>query len=332
MKGRLKRPVEFSSVSLSYMSIGYEVMVTALQMTNAYACVANGGMMMKPFIIKRILSPDGRLVKEIQPIEIRNVISKTTAKILTELLVGVVERGTGIDARIDNIRIAGKTGTSQKLVDGEYSKSKYTSSFIGYFPAENPQIVISVIIDAPRSGEYYGGKVAAPIFRNIAQRIIDLTGLHEYSAPDFMATNVLTSGTIRQPVQPEAEHENNLNLVNFDVSDAVKILKDKGLEYEIEGLKKNAIVTNQNEFTDEKGVKKVKLTTSKDNLGASQRETSLKMPELQGVSMRKCIKILSSLGIDYKVSGNGKVLSQTPQPGATLNKNELIVINCGSTN
>ncbi len=329
MKGRLKRPVEFSPVSLNYMSIGYEVLVTALQMTNAYACVANGGMMMKPFIIRKILAPDGTLVKEFQPIEIRNVISKTTAKTLTELLVGVVERGTGKDAKIDNIRIAGKTGTSQKLVEGEYSKSKYTSSFIGFFPAENPQIVVSVIIDAPGSGEYYGGKVAAPVFKKIAERIIDLTGLHEYSSPDNMASNIVMTGNI-QPLDEQQSEGDNLNLINFDVSDAVKILNEKGFDYEIEGPKKNAVVVDEKSVSNEKGEKKIKLITANGNDNKSLKDLNVKMPDLRGMSLRKCIKMMSTLGIDidYKISGCGKVLSQAPDAGELITKNQTIVISC----
>jgi cell division protein FtsI/penicillin-binding protein 2 len=331
MKGRLKRPVEFSPVSLDYMSIGYEVLVNALQMTNAYACVANGGMMMKPFIIKRILSPDGKVVKENQPTEIRNVISKTTARTLTELLTGVVERGTGIDARIDNIKIAGKTGTSQKLVEGEYSKSKYTSSFIGYFPAENPQMVISVIIDAPGSGEYYGGKVAAPVFKNIARRIIDLTGLHEYSAPDYMASNIVLAGNVQQNHTPEQPVGNDvLNFVNFDVSDAVKILKEKEIGFVIEGPVKNAIVTGEESFTDEKGVKKIRLFTSGGSLPVkSVKENPAVMPYLKSLSVRKCINVLSSLGVNYKIEGSGRVLRQNPEAGAVINKDQTVIVTCG---
>ena len=328
MKGRLKRPVEFSPVSLDYMSIGYEVLVNALQMTNAYACVANGGMMMKPFIIKKILSPEGKIIKEFQPTEIRNVISKTTARTLTELLTGVVDRGTGIDAKIENIKIAGKTGTSQKLVEGKYSKSKYTSSFIGYFPAENPQMVISVIIDAPGSGEYYGGKVAAPVFKNIAKRIIDLTGLHEYSSPDYMASNVVLAGNTQQyqTVQPA----DVLNFVNFDVSDAVKILNEKEIEFVIEGAKKNAVIISQNEFVDENGVKKIRLITSGGSSGIkSIKESGLIMPDLKGLSLRKCINILSSLGANYKIEGFGRVLTQNPEAGATINRNQTIIVSCG---
>lgn len=321
MKGRLKRPVEFSPVTLNYMSIGYEVLVTALQMANAYACVANGGMMMKPFIIKKILAPDGTLLKEFKPVEIRNVISKQTSKILTELFVGVVERGTGIDARIDNIKIAGKTGTSQKMVEGKYSKSKYTSSFIGYFPAENPQIVIAVIIDAPGAGEYYGGKVSAPIFKRIAERIINLTGLHEYSVPEYNAEVVQVNNI--------PDEFSSLNLVNFEVSDAIKILNENEIPFEVEGKRKNAVVVSQSSVTGEDGVKKVKLITSgSESVNNDLKESSLKMPDLKGMSVRKCIKVISAMGLNYKMNGNGKVVTQIPEPGTTITGNQQIIINC----
>ncbi|MBN8584942.1 MAG: transpeptidase family protein [Ignavibacteria bacterium] len=321
MKGRLKKPVEFSPVTLNYMSIGYEVLVTALQMANAYACVANGGMMMKPFIIKKILAPDGTLLKEYKPVEIRNVISKNTAKMLTELFVGVVERGTGKDAYIENIKVAGKTGTSQKMVEGKYSKSKYTSSFIGYFPAENPQIVVAVIMDAPGNGEIYGGKVSAPIFRKISERIINLTGLHEFSAPEYNADVVLTSDN--------KVDKTPLNLVNFDISDAVKFLNENEMPFEVEGPRKNAIVISQESITDEKGIKKIKLVTAGAN-DKYTKDNSIKMPDLHGMSVRKCIKIMSTLGVDYKVNGSGKVTVQVPEAGTQLAKNQTVIINCDS--
>lgn len=323
MKGRLKKPVEFSPVSLNYMAIGYEVLVTAMQMTNAYACVANGGMMMKPFVIKKILAPDGTLLKEYQPVEIRNVISKNTAKQLTELFVGVVQNGTGKDAQIENIKIAGKTGTSQKMVEGKYSKSKYTSSFIGYFPAEDPQIVVSVIIDAPGAGEYYGGKVSAPIFRKIAERIINITGLHEFNGPENEANVVMT-------VNPKQDNS-SVNLVNFDISDAVKFLNDNEIPFEIEGPKKNAVVISQSIASDDKGKKIMKLVTAGGNSdNRSAKDNNVKMPDLKGMSLRKCIKMMSSLGMDFKVNGSGKVSNQQPEAGAVLGKNQTVIINCDS--
>lgn len=323
MKGKLKRPVEFSKGTLSYMSIGYEVLVTALQMTNAYACVANGGMMMKPYIIKKILAPDGTLIKEFKPVEIRNVISKQTSKILTELFVGVVEAGTGVDARIDNIKIAGKTGTSQKMVDGKYSNSKHNSSFIGYFPAENPQIVIAVIIDAPGAGEYYGGKVSAPIFKRIAERIINLTGLHEFSAPEYNAEVF--------QVNNESDEFKSLNLINFEVSDAIKILNENEIPFEVEGKRKNAVVVSQSSVTNEDGAKMIKLiTTESDIVNRIQNEQNIKMPDVKGMSVRKCLKILSAMGVTYKINGNGKVVTQLPEPGTIIARNQMIIINCDS--
>jgi cell division protein FtsI/penicillin-binding protein 2 len=329
VKGRLKRPVEFSPVSLNYMAIGYEVLVTALQMTNAYACVANGGMMMKPFIIRKILAPDGTTIKEFRPSEIRNVISKNTARTLTELFVGVVESGTGKDAKIENVKIAGKTGTSQKLIEGNYSKSKYTSSFIGYFPAENPQIVVAVIIDAPGAGEYYGGKVSAPIFRKIAERIINLTGLHEYSEPEHEASIVLAGNN---PQQYENSND-KLNLKNFDISDAVRFLKENQIAFEIEGPKKNAIVLSHNYFKNENDDKVLNLITTEIKDGIlTQPHNNYKMPELRGMSLRKCIKKMSSLGIEYKISGSGKVIQQSPEPGTIMSQNQTAVITCGYSN
>jgi cell division protein FtsI/penicillin-binding protein 2 len=324
MKGYLKKPVEFSSVSLNYMAIGYEVLVTALQMTNAYACVANDGVLMKPFIVKKILSPDGKVLKENKPVEVRKVISKNTAKTLTELFVGVVERGTGKDAKLDNIKIAGKTGTSQKLVEGKYSKSKYTSSFIGYFPAENPQIVISVIIDAPGAGEYYGGKVSAPIFRKIAERIINSASIFEFSQPDKNENFEYAS---------DLNYDNSfINLANFELSDAAAILNELNIEYEIIGPDNNAFVSNQEIIVTE-NKKKIRLFTSPSNKFVSYiKESPVKMPDLKGLSLRKCIKILSALGIEYHISGTGIVTEQFPESGTVLSNQHKIIIKCSANN
>ncbi|MCX7877866.1 MAG: penicillin-binding transpeptidase domain-containing protein [Ignavibacteria bacterium] len=314
MKGRLKKPVEFSPVSMNYMSIGYEILVNTMQMTNAYACVANGGTLMKPYVVKKVLSPDGKLIHENRPTEIRKVISPRTAKTLTELLVGVVERGTGRDAKIEGMKIAGKTGTSQKFIDGNYSKSQYTSSFIGYFPAENPVLVISVIIDAPSAGEYYGGKVSAPVFRRIAERIINLTGLHEYSVPE-------TDNLTQMQDESIVLSEEFINLVNFDVEDALNILKEKNIKFEIEGPQKNGIVTEQKKLTGPSGDSGIKLVTS---AGYNSKDLKL-MPDFKGMSLRKCLKVLSSLGVEYRVEGFGRVIAQFPEAGSEIGNNTVVI-------
>lgn len=335
-KGYLKKPVEFSPVSLRYMAIGYEVMVTALQMANAYACVANDGVLMKPYVIRKVLTPDGSVIKEQEPTPVRNVISKKTARTLTELLYGVVERGTGREAHIDNIKVAGKTGTSQKLVDGKYSKKSYTASFIGYFPAENPQIVIAVIIDAPRSGSYYGGSVAAPVFRKIAERIISLGSLIDYSIPEnYQQGNsgvVFTSS--KNNYDNSAVDKSTLNLTNFEISDAVRLLKESNIEYEIKGPKKNALVIDQNVVRGSRidEIKKVTLITKSSMDFEKPGKVEARMPYVTGLSLRKCVKMVSSLGCDYKINGSGKVVGQVPQAGSVLTGSQKIIINCDIAN
>ena len=321
-KGRLKKPVEFSPVSIDFMSIGYEIMVTALQMTNAFACIANNGTLMKPFVIKKILSPDGRIIKHNKPVEIRKVVSPETARILTDLLVGVVERGTGKDAALENFRVAGKTGTSQKLVQGSYSKSKYTSSFIGYFPAESPQIVISVIIDSPGAGEYYGGKVSAPVFRRVAERIINLAEFHEYPEPE----------SVTEAVYASDNHINTdyiteyINLINSDLEDAVNILEEKNIRYEISGEKENSYVSGQKVIKGSDGKTRIILLTEK----IKNHHGSVKLPDLKGMSIRKCIKILSSMDIKFEITGSGKVTEQFPSAGAEVTQNQTVLIKCSN--
>ncbi len=334
VKGYLKKPVDFSSVSLRYMAIGYEVLVTAVQMANAYACIANDGILMKPYIIRKELSPDGSVIREQIPTPVRTVISKRTARTLTELLYGVVERGTGKEARIENIKIAGKTGTSQKLVDGQYSKKSYTASFIGYFPAEDPQIVVVVIVDAPRSGSYYGGSVSAPIFKRITERIISLGSLIDYSYPENYMTN--NSDVLQVSGKPEgvdSYNEQSLNLTDFDINDAARFLKENNIEFEIEGPKKNAIVVDQKVTRGSKAgtIEKVLLYT-KNSSESKPVKDNIKMPDVKGLSLRKCVKLVSSLGFEYKINGSGKVISQLPEAGAVLTKSQQIVINCESLN
>jgi len=324
MKGLLKKPVEYSPVSLNSMAIGYEVMVTALQMANSYACIANGGTLMKPFVVKRELSPDGKIVKENKPVEVRTVVSRQTALELTELLVGAVERGTGVDARISNMKVAGKTGTSRKVVNGKYSESKYTSSFIGFFPAENPVVIIAVVIDAPMSGDYYGGKVAAPIFKKIAERIIALTGLHEFSSPDFNSSYAIN--TSFDPYGTETG--GNLNLVNFDINDAAKMLVERSINFDVEGPAKNSVVVDTKYINDEDGNSIMKLITKGKDIDPLENQQEIKMPELRGMSLRGCIKALSSLGIEYKITGSGKVSAQSLEPGSIVVKNQIVSVSC----
>lgn len=172
ISGMAKEPRFWSKISIATVPMGQEVGVTALQLASAISVIANGGQLMKPYIVKEIRDQYAEPIKQFSPKMIRKVISLETAQRATKILAGVVEEGTGKLARIDGIAVAGKTGTGQKLEpNGTYSHSKFTASFIGFAPAEDPSIVIAVIVDEPHP-YYFGGVVAAPVFKNVAEDVL----------------------------------------------------------------------------------------------------------------------------------------------------------------
>ncbi|OGU56319.1 MAG: hypothetical protein A2X64_08790 [Ignavibacteria bacterium GWF2_33_9] len=170
-KGQLPRREQITRVMQRSIGYGYAISTTPLQMLCAYCVAANQGKLVKPYIVKSVTKSDGTVVYRGEPKVIRRVISKETANLLKSLFTGIVDRGTGKAVRIKNLKIAGKTGTSRRLKDGIYV-NQYNASFVGFLPEENPQIAMIVVLYNPK-GNIYGGTTAAPIFRNIALRIIN---------------------------------------------------------------------------------------------------------------------------------------------------------------
>jgi len=185
--GKLKKPNQWSAYTKTFMSFGYEVAVTPIQLIIAYSAILNGGILYEPHILKSITDNNGNIKSEIEPNPIRRVISKETSNRITGILRGAVERGTGLLAKSELISVGGKTGTSQKYIDGNYSKQNYNTSFVGFFPADNPKFVCLVLVDAPQV-EKYGGKVASPIFKKIAERILKID-LKKYQVPERYDVN-----------------------------------------------------------------------------------------------------------------------------------------------
>jgi len=174
VRGILRRPDNWSGTSIAALSIGQEIGVTPLQILRAYCAIANGGLLMRPYIVSEIISPQGEVIKRVKPRVIRRVISSETAETIRDILKTVVEEGgTGRRAYIKGNLVAGKTGTAQ-MVDsetGRYSRDRYASSFIGFVPADDPVIALIVVIYEPQ-GARYGGIVAAPVFRRIVEHTL----------------------------------------------------------------------------------------------------------------------------------------------------------------
>ncbi|MGC9045753.1 MAG: peptidoglycan D,D-transpeptidase FtsI family protein [Thermodesulfovibrio sp.] len=173
ISGYIRSPQKWSGTSIGAIPIGQEVGVTALQILRAYSAIANGGYLVKPFVVSDIRSPDGNILYK-SVIQRQKIISDKTAKIMREILKKVTEQGgTATQAKLDGNDVAGKTGTAQKYdpKTHRYSKDRFVSSFVGFIPAQNPRIAMIVVIQDPK-GAHYGGVVAAPVFKAIADEAL----------------------------------------------------------------------------------------------------------------------------------------------------------------
>lgn len=177
--GVVRRPSSWSRTTRTSMSIGYGIAVTPIQLLTAYSAVANGGTLLAPYLVAERRTFKGETRWTAAPDTVRQVIEPETAAQLTEALQKVVEDGTATAARIETLPIAGKTGTALAAQGGEYTRNQTRASFVGSFPADDPEVALLVLVGAPRNG-MYGGDVAAPIFNRIARRwLTTLPGVSE---------------------------------------------------------------------------------------------------------------------------------------------------------
>jgi len=211
--GLVRRPEGWSGIDLATHAFGQGISTTPLQMVMAYAAIANGGFLMRPYVTRRVLSPRGEVLLENQPQVVRRVISEKNSKLLAAMLRDVTnEGGTGTMANIEGFEVAGKTGTAQKAdtIHGGYSK-KRVGSFVGFVPANDPRLVALVLIDEPEA-QVYGGVVAAPVFRNIAQGALRrLAVAPEKATPVSATAKQMDSTTPRMVKRIEAHAPSHID-------------------------------------------------------------------------------------------------------------------------
>jgi len=244
-KGKLRQTNNWSEMSLAEVSIGYEVGVTALQLASAYAAIANGGYLIKPSLIKQILSAKGEVIYSEKPEIIRKIANPEIMETVKDMLVDVVQYGTGEKAKIKGWSIAGKTGTAYKFIDGAYS-NKYISNFAGFFPAEKPQVVGVIILDEPKYGYHWGGYGAAPVFRRIAQRIINVDDSIKHHKKEKRPTETVIANNDNEKSLIALSTVNSLkkyqdgyaivpNVRGMSIRKAKSILKKSNLRAKFEG-------------------------------------------------------------------------------------------------
>jgi membrane peptidoglycan carboxypeptidase len=276
--------------------------------------VANGGFLLKPYIVKKVVTSTDETVQETEPQRVRRVISDQVARTLTQFFEGVVQRGTATAAKIEEVRIAGKTGTSKKHIGG-YQTGSYTASFVGFFPVEDPQIVCLVMVDNPRRGSYFGGQVSAPIFRSIAERIMS-TGLHAPRSDRGSVIARLDTSTLHAVPDVRA----------MKLDAARHLLSQRGFRAEIVGG--GDIVLRQSPEAGSKiepGDTVILFLTARDKVVPGGY---VETPDLRGLTIRRAMNRLAIERMVSTVNGSGLVVSQIPSPGEKVKVGTRVYLNC----
>ncbi len=284
----------WSKITLPWMSIGYEIKLTPMQILAFYNAIANSGKKVKPMFVKEIREA-GKTIKTFNTEVLeKSICSKSTIKQAQEMLEGVVERGTGKSLNNSAYKIAGKTGTAQIAKGSEgYDKNNYNASFVGYFPTENPKYSCIVVISKPSTGLYYASSVAAPVFKEIADKV--------YST--------------------QLDIQQNRLLAYLDNSTPLaKTGKQSDLLYIYRSLNLPVVVTDS---VDEWAVT---LPEENDVVLRTRRITHGIVPNVIGMGAKDAVYILEKIGLTVRLHGKGTIIKQSISPGSTITKGREIVL------
>ena len=323
IKGYVRKPDRWGTNSKRYMAFGYELTATAIQMASAYSTIANMGIVMKPYVIMKRTAPDGT-AQETHPQEIRRVVSEATCRTLIGMMRGVVDSGTATTAKIKGIAIAGKTGTAQQLVAGHYSKEHYTSSFAGFFPAENPEYMILVILRSPHNG-YYGGAVSAPIWREIAMHLLESEGKLPPEARTAQPETtprvdegapIIIDGTVL--AQRERQETRELPEVRGMTAEAGRsLLASQG--FIVVGAHQNGVQQGMIEKLERAGGDSVRLQID-THLSDGAEPVKVNVPDFVKLPMARAMQFGALNGVRTKLVGQGTIKRQFPEPGISVDQ------------
>ncbi|MCK8817329.1 stage V sporulation protein D [Natroniella sulfidigena] len=296
---------QIGPVELATMSFGHGITVTPIQLTTAVSAIANDGELLRPHLVSEIKGSRGELIKEITPEKNKRVISSETAQKTRELLAGVVEEGSGTKAAVEGYEIAGKTGTAK-----HYGVQLYDSSFIGMVPADDPQMVVLVVLSGVSSYPYYGSQVAAPIFHNVVK-----DGLRHLEIPPT---------TSSKDEEEEIEKVEVPNVENLYLSEAQRELAARDLNVKLEG--EGELVVDQLPHP-EAVVNEGSTVVLFFEDGTSQESGyQVTVPDLRGMRIREAAELLGELNLRVRWDGSGIIERQDPAPGITVQSGEYIEV------
>ena len=285
----------WSGVTLPWMSTGYEMALTPLHILTFYNAIANDGKMMNPIFTKAIMT-GGNIIEEKSPVVVNpSICSESTIKEILPLLVGVVEEGTATNIRTDKYKIAGKTGTTVLNYAGrkEDEEKKYQASFAGFFPADNPKYSCIAVINNPKNGQVYGGKVAAPIFKELADKV--------YALDMEIHNPIITANTFKD--LPKVKQGKTF--------DANQILTE--LSISTQNTESEWMVSQTSKSEVKLMVRKIEEDLQRG-----------RMPNLKGMNLKDAVYLLETYGLNVSVEGSGSVISQSIKKGLNFKKGNLI--------
>ena len=303
--GTLRRPEQWTAQSAASLAIGYEISVTPLQVAMAYGALANGGRLMLPRLVRELRGPDGAVLERFEPRVVRRVVDTRVARLVSRALVDVVEDGTGTSARLGGFRVAGKSGTSRAHSGRGYERGAYHSSFVGFFPADEPQLVVFVQLDRPR-GAYYGGAVAAPVTRATME-----AALAARATP--LDRRALLRALSREPVERRRPVAASFAAQHIDPP-APPIFHSSGPGGG-EGR------TSTLEATAAAGRAGPSLVTDRAGAAgarAASSATAVTLPDVAGLPSRVAVRRLHALGLRVSSEGDGDIAGTVPSAGARV--------------
>jgi cell division protein FtsI (penicillin-binding protein 3) len=285
----------WSGSTLPWMSIGYELKLSPLQTLSFYNTVANNGVMVEPIIVSQTRQAGKTLTSFEAKVLNKQTISEKTVKILQTMLRGAVENGTAKKIDTKTYQIAGKTGTAEKVRNGEYTEDHYTS-FVGYFPADNPKYSCIVVIDDPKTDKRYAAEIAAPVFRKVSD-VVYQRYLHKPLSevePTAMDSLHMRLPYIRAGYRPD------LDLVCSQL-----------------GIKTENLTVQQ--------WVKTKVATDTVMWIDNQAAPSL-IPDVRGMRLRDALYLLENLGMKVAFEGKGRIITQSFNPGGAIPKGKTIYL------
>lgn len=316
--GILKPVEKVTDLDLASMCIGQSISVTPIQLLTAVSAIANGGNLVKPYLVRAIEDSQGNVKSQKEPQTVRRVISGETAAGLATMFEKAVLEGTGKKAHVEGYRIAGKTGTAQIPGPDGYVEGKYVASFAGFAPAGNPRIAVLVVVVGPQGKEYHGGEVAAPAFQNLVRDTLGYLGIPEEEGlhkkdQDF-----------RPPV-PSPAQILVPDVTGFPAADASRLLESRGLnpQYSI----KEGIVREQKPAAGTLATRGsaviLKIAPFHEARDIPQ---DLTMPDLTGLSVKRAGEVCEELGLQPQIKGSGLLKKQEPPPGAKIKRGSVVTL------